>query len=101
MLGNGTTSNAAREETSPQKRPFKSPVAVQTTTAETGNFASSIETVKGLTIGPPDGTRELGLHSSQDFACQDRQPYFGQCTHGRCENAMRPCNRKRLNPGRG
>jgi len=38
MLGNGTTSNAAREKTFTQKRPFKRPVAVHTTTAENSNF---------------------------------------------------------------
>src|SRR5713101_5165981 len=82
MLVNGTTSNSAREETSTQKRPFKSPVAVHTTPAETGNFASSIETGQGLNIGPQDTTREVRFHSSQGFACQDREPHCDQWSSG-------------------
>src|SRR5258708_6876247 len=96
MPGNGTTSNTAREETSTQKRPFKSPVAVQTTTAETGNFASSIETGQGLTIGPQDTTREVRFHSSQGFACQDREPHCDQWSSGRVEKAMRPGDTNQL-----
>src|SRR5260221_12666069 len=90
MLGNGTTSNAAREETSPQKRPFKSPVAVHATTAETGNFASSIETGQRSSVGPQHTTREIRFHSSQRFACQDREPHSDQWSSGRAQKAVRP-----------
>src|SRR5713101_10086574 len=96
MLVNGTTSNSAREETSTQKRPFKSPVAVHTTPAETGNFASSIETGQGLNIGPQDTTREVRFHSSQGFACQDREPHCDQWSSGRVEKAVRPGDTNQL-----
>src|SRR5258707_10667670 len=96
MLGKGTHSTAAREETSTQNRPFKSPVAVHTTPAETGNFASSIETGQGLTIGPQDKTREVRFQSSQGFECQGRDPHCDQWSSGWVEKAVRPGDTKQL-----
>lgn len=43
-LGNGATSDAAREKTSTQKCSLECPVAVHAATAETSDFARGIET---------------------------------------------------------
>src|SRR5258708_2892093 len=89
ILGGGTTSRSAREETSTQKCAFKRPVAMHASATETGDFASGIEAGYGLTIGLEDAAGEIRLYSSQGFARQDRESDRNQRSSSGVEETVR------------